>query len=45
MSFEFTTESSAVTLALVEARVATVVRSAVVAVARHVMALAVSLCW
>ena len=43
--FGFTVDSSAVTLALVEARVATVVRLAEVAVARHAMALEVSLCW
>ena len=43
--FALTVDSSAVTLALVEARVATVVQSAAVAVARHAMASAVSLCW
>ena len=44
-SFALTAYSSAVTLALVEARVATVVRSEAVAVARHAMASAVWLCW
>ena len=45
MSFELNADSSAVTLALVEARVATVVHSAAVPVARNAMASAVSLCW
>ena len=44
-SFALTVDSSAVTLALVEARVSTVVRSEAVVVARHAMAPAVSLCW
>ena len=42
--FEVTVDSSDVTLALVEARVATVVQLAEVAVSRHAMALEVSLC-
>ena len=44
-TFALMADSYSVTLALVEARVATVVRSAAVAVARHAMASEVSLCW
>ena len=43
-SFELTADSSAVTLVLVEARLAAVVQSAAVAVARHVMTLVAYLC-
>ena len=44
-SFALTADSSAATLALVKARVATVVLSAAAAVARHAIESAVLLCW